>query len=596
MKNATRFTPAKLMLLPGLLIILTAGLFWGYRAISYQSLLELGNQSRNLLTLFVSNLNGALAKYETLPKLISTNHRLVKTLGQADIDRIDQTNRYLEAVAITSGASDVYLMNTDGFTIAASNWNLDRSFIGKNFSFRPYFQSAIKGNAGRYFALGTTSLQRGYYFSYPVYRLNEILGVIVIKINLAEIETAWSDSGNHFIVTDEDGIAFLSTHPGWTYKTIYPIDPARLDEIRLSRRYAGHELTPLSINETGKLEENISRVSIVDGNEAQATDYLHLKLEIPSAGWTVHLFSNTQSIQGTLVLRTTLAGLGALIVLLLVTLYLVNRQRRLALQGSTELLERRVQRRTRELENEIDERKKAEQTLRDTQAELIQAAKLAGLGQMSAGISHELNQPLTAIRNYSDNAQRMLERKQVEAATGNLDEISKLTGRMANIISQLRGFSRKSSGEHSQVSIDQSIDQALGMFQREIESSQVDVQAQVNPELSVITDPLLLNQVLVNLFSNAIQAMESSKTRRIDIDAHNHDHGIIISISDTGPGISPRVIENIFDPFFTTKEVGLGLGLGLSISYRIMESLDGKIEVANIATGGARFELYLPNE
>lgn len=280
--------------------------------------------------------------------------------------------------------------------------------------------------------------------------------------------------------------------------------------------------------------------------------------------------------------------------LLLVTLYLVNRQRRLALQGSTELLEQRVQRRTRELENEVEERKKAEQTLRNTQAELIQAAKLAGLGQMSAGISHELNQPLTAIRNYSENARRMLERKQVEAATGNLNEISELTGRMANIISQLRGFSRKSSGEHSQVSIAQSIDQALSMFRREIESSQIDVQARTDPELSVVTDPLLLNQVLVNLFSNAIQAMASVKTRHIEIDAHNHGQGIVISISDTGPGIPPNVIENIFDPFFTTKEVGLGLGL--SISYRIMESLGGKIEVANIATGGARFELYLPNE
>ncbi|MCH8177869.1 MAG: hypothetical protein IIC09_06710 [Proteobacteria bacterium] len=223
MKNGTRFTPTKLMLLPGLLIILIAGLIWGYRAISHQALLELAGQSRNHLTLFVSNLNGVLAKYEHLPRLISNNRRLVSTLGQTDIDQINQTNRYLEAVAITSGASDVYLMNTDGRTVAASNWNLDRSFIGKNFSFRPYFQSAINGNAGRYFALGTTSLQRGYYFSYPVYRLDEISGVIVIKINLADIETAWSDRGNHFIVTDEDGIAFLSTHTDWTYKTLYPL-------------------------------------------------------------------------------------------------------------------------------------------------------------------------------------------------------------------------------------------------------------------------------------------------------------------------------------------------------------------------------------
>ena len=596
MNSKTQFSPVKLILLSGLAIMLIAGLIGGYRAISHQALLELGDQSRNRLTLFVSNLSGALAKYEHLPKLISTNRRLANALQQADTGRINQTNRYLEAVATTSGASDVYLMDSDGLTIAASNWTLERSFIGENFNFRPYFQSAISGNAGRYFALGTTSLQRGYYFSYPVHHLGNILGVIVVKINLADIETAWTDRGNHFIVTDEDGIAFLSTNPGWTYKTIRPIYSARLKQIQLSRRYAEQQLTSLNIKQIEELDKSLGRVSIVDSNNSRATEYLHLKLDMTSAGWTVHLFSNTQSIRGTLILRATLAGFGALIVLLLVTLYLVNRQRRLALQGSTELLEQRVQRRTQELENEVEERKKAEQTLRDTQAELIQAAKLAGLGQMSAGISHELNQPLTAIRNYAQNAQRMLKREQVDAATDNLNEISDLTGRMAAIIKQLRGFSRKSSGERSRVSIDQSVDQAFAMFEPEIESSQVKISVSIDPELSAMTDPLLLNQVLVNLFSNAIQAMASVEIRHIDIEAHNHDHGIVISISDTGPGIPASVIENIFDPFFTTKEVGLGLGLGLSISYRIMESLGGKIEVANGATGGARFELYLPND
>jgi two-component system C4-dicarboxylate transport sensor histidine kinase DctB len=596
MNSKTRLTHTRLIWLSILPIVLVGGLIGGYSAINRQALLELGDQSRNHLTLFVSNLSGALAKYEHLPRLISNNRRLIDTLGKTGLSQTSHTNRYLEAVAKTSGASDVYLMDIDGLTIASSNWNLDRSFIGQNFSFRPYFQSAINGNAGRYFALGTTSLQRGYYFSYPVYRLDQISGVIVIKINLADIETAWSDLGNHFLVTDEDGVAFLSTNPSWTYKTMRPIDATRLAKIKLSRRYAEQQLIPLNIRQIHELEENISRVSILDGNSAKASEYLHLQFDMAAAGWTVHLFSNTRSIRGTLVLRATLTGFAALIVLLLVTLYLVNRQRRLALQGSTELLEQRVQRRTQELENEIEERRKAEQTLRDTQAELIQAAKLAGLGQMSAGISHELNQPLTAIRNYSENAQRLLEREQVDAATDNLHEISELTRRMASIISQLRGFSRKSSGERSRVSIEQAVDQALSMFDREIEPNQVEVKIRIDPELSVLTDPLLLNQVLVNLFSNAIQAMAAVETRYIEINSDKQNHGIVISISDTGPGIAANVIENIFDPFFTTKEVGLGLGLGLSISYRIMESLGGRVEVANRATGGARFELYLPDE
>lgn len=578
------------------LVILGTTLSWGYRALTVQALNELENESSNRLTLFVSNLKGTLANFEHLPKLISANPYVLNALQQPVKQQVGVINRFLQSVVNTQGASDVYLMNSEGLTVAASNWNLERSFVGQNFNFRPYFQTAIKGEAGRYFALGTTSLQRGYYFSHPVYQGDRVAGVIVIKIDLADIEAAWSDRGNHFIVTDDDGIVFLTTHAGWTYKSIRTINPDRMRDIKLSRRYAEKTIQRLPYEEIETLSQGVTLVEIKDEPKSGANTYLHLQQNMVKAGWTVHLLSNTDTVQGTVVLRATLGGSGALIVLLLVTLYVVNRQRRLALQGSTELLERRVQQRTRELESEIDERKKAEQNLRDTQGELIQAAKLAGLGQMSAGISHELNQPLTAIRNYSKNAQRMLERKQIENASRNLGEIVELTQHMAGIISQLRGFSRKSVGDRTRVSIDKAIDQALSMFRREIEKNQISVRMNLNPELTVVTDNLLLNQVLVNVFSNAIHAMASATIRQISIDAVNRPDGVTISIGDSGPGIPARVIENVFDPFFTTKEVGLGLGLGLSISYRIMESLGGKIEVANCAESGARFELYLPHD
>ncbi|MCP4429704.1 MAG: sensor histidine kinase [Gammaproteobacteria bacterium] len=586
----------QLILLPIVTAILIGGLVLGFYAINHQALLELGDESKNRLTLFVSNLNGSLARHEYLPRLISLNSKLLNTLSYRDPVRVNVANQFLQSVVTATGASDAYLMDADGSTLAASNWQKAHSFVGKNFSFRPYFTMAIKGQPARYFALGTTSLQRGYYFSHPVNLHNEVAGVVVVKINLAEIEAAWTDRGYHFLVTDEDGIIFLSTKPEWTYKSLAEISPQRTLEIVKSRRYSDHKIEHLRVRNITALGNNLRLLGLIDKTGNTESEYLQVSREMKQAGWTVHLLSDTTSIHETLILRLTLAGFAALSVLLLISLYLVNRQRRLALQQSTLLLEKRVHKRTEELRNEIEERKKAEQTLRDTQSELIQAAKLAGLGQMSAGISHELNQPLTAIRNYSQNTQHMLERQQIEAACSNLIEIETLTKYMAGIISQLRGFSRKSTGEQSLVSIKQSAEQAISLFRAEVDKSKIQINLDIDPEITVTTDPLLLNQVLVNLLSNSIQAMQQCDTRRIDVNMKQSDSDICIRLSDTGTGISDKVIENIFDPFFTTKEVGLGLGLGLSICYRIMQSLGGRIGVANITSGGACFELYLPYE
>ena len=279
---------------------------------------------------------------------------------------------------------------------------------------------------------------------------------------------------------------------------------------------------------------------------------------------------------------------------LLVTLYVVNRQRRLALQQSTHLLEMRVRHRTIDLEKEIDVRRAAEDSLRNTQEELIHTAKMAALGEISASISHELNQPLTAIRTYAESANRMLAKGAQADVSGNLEAIGSLTNRMSNIMSQLRGFSRKSKGERSRLSLALAVKQSLAIFSNEITQNNITVDADLPPEISIVTDPVLFDQVMVNLISNAIHAMEGVDDRRLKIECAIGSDAVSVSVIDSGVGIAREVIDNIFDPFFTTKEVGLGLGMGLSISYRIMANLGGRIDVKNLSPCGAQFTIELP--
>ncbi len=565
--------------------------YWGFRA---QGLSELAAAADNRLTLFVSSLDGKLERFEYLPALLANAPQLEAVLRKPYSWNVQNANRFLESSALTARASDIYLMNAAGLTVAASNWNLPRSFMGRNFSFRPYFKQAMAGGTGRYFALGTTSNQRGFYYSHPVTYDREIRGVVVVKLDLADIEDAWSERGSEFIVTDEDGIVFLSTRDEWRYLSIRPLDSADRDRIRLSRRYADAPIERLHIEHLREIDDATGQVLLHLEGDARIGSFVTRSRPMPAAGWTVHILSDTRVIQDAVILKTALAGFAILVAALLVVLYAVNRQRQRALVFARDRLEARVEQRTRELSREVDERRRTEDDLRRTQAELIHAAKMAGLGQMAAGISHELNQPLTAIRSFADNARRMLERQRYDLLHGNLEQISELTGKMAGIIAQLRGFSRKSRGEHSTLSVAEAVHQAFGLFERDIDRQQIETRIDIDPDAVLSTDPLLLNQVLVNLVSNAVHAVSGADHRVITAGWTRGAEGGTISISDSGPGIDSDVIDNIFDPFFTTKEVGLGLGLGLSISYRIVELLGGSIHAANAPGGGARFAVTLP--
>ncbi|MCW8885369.1 MAG: ATP-binding protein, partial [Motiliproteus sp.] len=244
-----------------------------------------------------------------------------------------------------------------------------------------------------------------------------------------------------------------------------------------------------------------------------------------------------------------------------------------------------------ELEHRVSERT---QELREAQAELIQSSKLAALGTMSAAIAHELNQPLTAIRTMASSTRLFLERQQYESVEQNLQRMADMTQRMALITSQLKTFAHKRPEKLGSVDIGTVIQDTLSMFSDRIDEQQVQLSTRLSEGIQVYGDKPRLEQVLINLIRNALDAMNDSSVRSLHIQLQQESQQACLRISDSGCGLTEQALSHLFDPFFTTKEVGDGLGLGLSISYGIIRDLEGSIRVENRPEGGACFIVSLP--
>jgi len=260
-------------------------------------------------------------------------------------------------------------------------------------------------------------------------------------------------------------------------------------------------------------------------------------------------------------------------------------------QQAQRQLEDKVAERTQDLTHEINQHKRTEKELRETQDELIQTAKLAVLGQMSTSISHELNNPLAAIRSYADNARQFLKLENVSQADENLGRIAALTERMARISSQLKAFARKSSGKLESINIAAIVQTALDIINPQLKHRHITIDTrQIDPALGVKADPIQLEQVLINLINNAINAIDSAHGE-ILIKTEPQQQWILIHVDDSGHGIRDQDLGKIFQPFFTTRKSGLGLGL--SISARILDGMNGHLSASNRSDGGARFSISL---
>lgn len=570
-----------------LLAVLLAPLLWPLQQLAerYYSD-ELTEQNRQTLDLYVANLLGTLSRYEVLPGILGDLPVLRTALRAVDDPAVtDQANRLLNKLRKQTGADVIYLMDANGLTLAASNWNDEDSFVGRNFAFRPYFRQALAGELGRFFGLGTTSGKRGYYFGAAVRDGDQVLGVLVVKVDLDHTEMLWGNTPEQLLVTDNFGVVILTSKPEWRFHASRALDAEEREQIAFDQPYPTIEPQGLQLD----------------------TDaWLIQSRELKETGWTVRILAPISLVERPV--QTVLAiGAATLAALLLLLGLLMQRRRhyldRIALDAQArQELELRVQERTRDLEalnsrlkDEVLEREQAQQELVRAQDELLQAGKLSALGTMSASISHELNQPLGAIRSYADNAGVLLDHGRAEEARDNLRLISELTARMASIIAHLRAFARRDRHAPERVALQPALDDALALLAKRRQGMGVELIRDL-PEatLWVQAGETRLRQILSNLLANALDALgERPQPRRIWLRAERQGEGVLLTLRDNGPGFSAEALQRAREPFFTTKTSAQGLGLGLAICDTLARALGGELSMSNHPEGGALLSLHL---
>jgi two-component system C4-dicarboxylate transport sensor histidine kinase DctB len=591
----------------GMIVLLGVGMFVHAQA-TRVFLNEAAGRAEGTLQLATTALDGYLERFERLPPLIATQQIILDVAAFPDDPaRVAAANVFLRKVTEDLGASDIYFMDPSGLTRAASNFDLPRSFIGGNFAFRPYFSDAVTHGAGSFYALGTTSLKRGYYFGAPVRDGDRIMGVVALKIDVDVVEAAWSATDYHVIVTDPKGVVFLSSKPAWRFGLTRPLTSEGRDLLDTTRRYADTPLFDLQVRAQttpgGHVLWDTSLSQLPD--DAAPREYLLASAAMPQADWTLSVLQNTAPARAQ-ALTLSVGAVLALALIGMVVAVVVQRRARLrdllVMQAAAQVqLEARVAERTRELAavnkalgTEVAERRLAEANLRRAQDDLVQAAKLAALGQMSAALGHEVNQPLGALRNYAENAVALLNIDRIAETQTALNRILAMADRIGAIARRLHTFGRRPGQELEAVDVAETVEAAQEIAGPRLRQVGADLSVELAPGLSMVrAGPVRLQQVLVNLLTNAADAIAESPERRILLSAHEDGAMIVLRVDDSGTGVPPDIAPRIFDPFFSTKGVGNGLGLGLSITYNIIKDFEGSIRLLPGRLGGAGFEVRL---
>jgi two-component system C4-dicarboxylate transport sensor histidine kinase DctB len=558
--------------------------------------LQAVNEQR--VQLAANALRAEINRQDHLPVLLSFDADVLRALSApGEAMAIDRLNRKLKRIAKEADARALYVVRPDGLVVASDDWDLAGSQVGRDLSDRLYVRTALGGGRGAFLGIEPASDRVRYYVASPAGD-GIAVGVAVVRIEFDPLETAWESAGERVLVTDASGTVFLASDPAYKYRAIGSVAAPADEAGRSGLDFAGAPARPIEFEVVE--QRGASQIVRIGGSGGET--YLYQSMSIPEYGWTIHRLSDLATIHTD---QRDGAIIGSTISILMISglFSLLQRQRALkAARQAGARLTSEVAERTRELRDanasllaEIDERRRAERQLRETQNNLVQAGKLAALGQMSAALAHEINQPLAAIRTFIASAKVYAARGDARQVAANLDLVNGLAERMAAITSHLKMFARKSDpGKPETVDVRRAVEGALFLIDGQIRIAKAQIASDIAPDLTVKGYAVQLEQVMVNLLQNALQAIADRPNPRIWLKVDADRDIVRFSVSDNGPGIAPDHIPQIFDPFFTTKPVGKGVGLGLSISYGIVRDFDGQIRAGNRPGGGAEIVVELP--
>ena len=522
-----------------------------------------------------------IERFRALPAVAAEDSRIRSAiLAPTNPARIAIANGYLARIAATTGADQLYLLDASGITIASSNHDQPGSFMGHDYSFRPYFSDAIDSGTGRFYAIGVTTGKPGYFLSSRV-DTGDGSGVVVVKIDLAPLQQTWASAGQPIALADADGVVFLAGDPGWLYRPLGSLSPEAVARIVRSRTYDG-------------VDPARAAPLMPDGTTIAGAGQIARLKPLPAEGWQLVAAAPLAPITAT----ATAAALAAALATLFATgLFKLAQQRRQLVQmrlAQSAQLEVRVRERTAELAREVQARRQTEADLRAAQEGLIHSEKMAALGRMSAAIVHEISQPLAAMEATLGAAELTLPKTE-EKSRARIATVRGLVRRMQRTVKHLKSFSRREQGELALIDLRAVVQNALEL---------VDPRARavgVIPAPAPMPDPLMvragavrMEQVLVNLLLNALDAVEDRRDGVVKLEAEAQGPDLHLSVTDNGPGIAPEDLPRVTEPFFSTKTGAEGLGLGLAISQALVAEFGGRLEIASPPGHGATVTITLP--